>query len=64
MALHVFKRAEEHRLENAPRPPKKPEADSANEADLLRYGDELLDYLEKRYPLPRNEEGAEIVTRF
>ncbi len=64
MALSLFRNGKAHVSAKADRPPEKPDAESSTEADLLRYGDELLEYLESRYPLPRDEQGVEIGSRF
>ena len=43
--------------------PDEPDPATATEEDLLEYGNELIEYLESRYPLRRNAEGSEIVRR-
>ena len=64
MALGLFKRGNGKPREEGARPPDKPDVESSSEADLLSYGDELIEYLERRYPLQRDDNGVEIVTRF
>ena len=64
MALGLFNRGNGKLREGNVRPPTTPDGESSSEADLLRYGEELIEYLEKRYPLQRDDNGVEIGTRF
>lgn len=41
-----------------------PDIESVTEEELLKYGDELVEFLEARFPLQRNKEGIEVVNRF
>ena len=62
--MALLKGRKEKKNEERLAPPTRPDRADTTEEEMLRYGDELMEYLERRYPLRRNADGAEVVNRF